>query len=144
MQISSLLRTKGSSVATIEPHATLRDVVARLAEHGIGALVVSEDGERIAGIVSERDIVRALYREGPDVLDATVATVMTAEVHTCQPGDTVDSLMAVMTDHRVRHVPVVVDERIAGIVSIGDVVKSRIGELESENSAIIGYIQTGR
>ncbi len=144
MRISSLLTAKGSFVATVDPLATVNDVVARLAEHGVGALVVSEDGEHITGIVSERDVVRALHARGAAALDDVVADVMTAEVRTCSPNDTIDELMALMTQHRVRHVPVVVDDCVAGIVSIGDVVKSRIGELESENASIIEYIQTGR
>jgi CBS domain-containing protein len=144
VRISSLLQAKGGSVATIAPQRTVRDVVAELARHGIGALVVTEDGERIIGIVSERDVVRALHQRGATVLDDDVASVMTAEVRTCAPDDSVHSLMATMTEHRVRHVPVVVEGVLSGIVSIGDVVKQRIGELESENSAIIEYIQTGR
>ena len=122
----------------------MSDVVAELAARGVGALVVTEDGEHIAGIVSERDIVRALHGRGAEVLAEPVRSVMTVEVFTCQSSDTIDGLMALMTDKRVRHVPVVADGKLAGIVSIGDVVKSRIGELESENSAIIEYIQTGR
>jgi CBS domain-containing protein len=144
MRISSLLHTKGSFVATIEPGASVADVIDRLAEHGIGALVVSEDGEHITGIVSERDVVRRLRVDGVRVLDAKVDDIMTAEVHTCAPDAEVDSLMALMTDHRVRHVPVVVDGKLAGIVSIGDVVKQRIGELERENGALVEYITTGR
>jgi CBS domain-containing protein len=143
-RISSVLAAKGAAVATVEPSASVRDVLAGLARHGVGALVVSTDGRSITGIVSERDVVRALHEQGLDVLDAAVADLMTTAVHTCTPGDTVDELMQLMTEQRVRHVPVVVDGALAGIVSIGDVVKSRIGELVHENSALHEYITTGR
>lgn len=142
--IAILLQAKGAFVATIGPEATVGDVVAELGARGVGALVVTEDGEHIAGIVSERDVVRALHARGADVLAEPVRTVMTVDVYTCEGTDTTDGLMALMTERRVRHIPVVADGRLVGIVSIGDVVKSRIGELESENSAIIEYIQTGR
>jgi CBS domain-containing protein len=144
VRITSLLQMKGSEVATIAPDLTVEASLAVLAELGIGALVVSEDGVHIDGIISERDIVRALHRRGVSALGEPVSAVMTTAVHTCAPGESVDSLMALMTDRRIRHVPVVVDGALAGIVSIGDVVKSRIGELEQENTAIIEYIQTGR
>jgi len=142
--ISILLQAKGSSVATIRPDATVGDVVEGLAANRVGALVVTEDGEHITGIVSERDVVRAIHARGAGVLAEPVRAVMTADVYTCERGHTIDALMALMTEHRIRHVPVLEDGKLAGIVSIGDVVKSRIGELESENSAIIEYIQTGR
>ena len=142
--IGILLQAKGTSVATIRPDASIGDVVEGLAANGVGALVVTEDGEHIVGIVSERDVVRALHARGAGVLAEPVRAVMTAEVRTCERSDTTDGLMALMTEHRIRHVPVVAEGKLAGIVSIGDVVKSRIGELESENSAIIEYIQTGR
>ena|SRR6478672_4144327 len=144
MRISGLLRAKGDFVATIPPDATLVQVLAGLADHGVGALVVTEDAKRILGIVSERDIARALHRDGTAALDRPVRDVMTAEVRTCKPDDTVDSLMALMTERRIRHVPVVVDGDLAGIVSIGDVVKHRVHELEGENTALVEYIQSGR
>jgi CBS domain-containing protein len=144
VRISGLLRDKGDFVATIAPEATVTEVLAALAEHGVGALVVTADSVSIAGIVSERDIVRALHHRGIAILNETVATVMTAEVHTCSPDATVDSLMAVMTERRIRHVPVAVDGALAGIVSIGDVVKHRVHDLEDENSKLVEYIQTGR
>jgi CBS domain-containing protein len=144
MRISGLLREKGEFVATVAPGATIVDVLNGLAEHGVGALVVTEDAKRILGIVSERDIARALQREGAAALDRPVTDVMTAEVRTCRPDDTVDSLMALMTERRIRHVPVVVDGELAGIVSIGDVVKHRVHELEHENTALVEYIQSGR
>ncbi|MBK9178024.1 MAG: CBS domain-containing protein [Acidimicrobiales bacterium] len=140
MQVTRLLRGKGTYVFTVSSDAVVREVVANLTLHGVGALVVSDDGRSIAGIVSERDVVRRLHEEGPAILDARVADIMTTEVHTCSPDDDVEQLMALMTEQRVRHVPVVVEGELAGIVSIGDVVKSRIGELESERKALVEYI----
>ena len=140
MQISSLLTAKGSSVVTIGPTATVAEAVAELEHHGIGALVVSTDGSSIEGIVSERDVVRALGHVGGAVLDHPVRSIMTAKVLTCSPEQTVESLMSIMTDHRVRHVPVVVDGALQGLVSIGDVVKSRIGELEKDRQELVEYI----
>ena len=144
MRISGLLREKGDFVATVLPGTTVREVLAGLAEHGVGALVVTGDGQHIDGIVSERDIVRALHHRGTPVLDEEVTAVMTAEVATCAPDAEVDSLMAVMTERRIRHVPVVADDALIGIVSIGDVVKHRVHELEHENLALVEYIQSGR
>ena len=109
----------------------------------IGCLVTG-DGHRIDGIVSERDIARALHRIGIEVLNQPVTEVMTAEVSTCEPDADVDALMRLMTERRIRHVPVVVDGVLAGIVSIGDVVKHRVHDLEHENSALVEYIQSGR
>jgi CBS domain-containing protein len=144
MRISMLLQAKGSEVSTVSPGATVGDVVGRLAEHGIGALVVSDDGVTILGIVSERDVVRRLHEHGAGVLDRTVAEVMTADVYTCGPEDAIEDLMALMTDRRVRHVPVVEDGRLVGIVSIGDLVKNRLKELETERTTLLDYIHTGR
>jgi CBS domain-containing protein len=140
VRISSLLEQKGSSVVSISKEATVRDAVASLERHGIGALVVSDDGAHIDGIVSERDIVRALGHHGGDLLDHPVHTIMTPNVVTCSPEHEVESLMATMTDHRVRHVPVVVDGKLHGLVSIGDVVKTRIGELEKDRQELVEYI----
>jgi CBS domain-containing protein len=139
MRINEILHGKGAEVVTITPEATVRELVALLARHNIGALVVSEDGTTVAGIVSERDVVRSLHTdESP--LDAPVSAIMTAEVLSCQPQDSVNELMRLMTDHRVRHVPVVVDGSLTGIVSIGDVVKSRMGELEFERDQLNKYV----
>ena len=140
MQISSLLTAKGASVVTIAPTATVAEAVAELERHAIGALVVSADGVHIDGILSERDVVRALGHAGAALLDDPVRTIMTAEVLTCSPENDVESLMSVMTDNRVRHVPVVVDGALQGLVSIGDVVKSRIGELEKDRQELVEYI----
>jgi CBS domain-containing protein len=139
MRISEILRRKGGNVVTIDPNASVRELLDRLATYNIGAIVVSTDGTTIEGIVSERDIVRRLVG-GTRVLDARVGTIMTGTVQTCTPDDTVDQLMLLMTQQRFRHVPVVTDGRLSGLVSIGDVVKSRIGELEFEREQLEHYI----
>ncbi|HZE34426.1 MAG TPA: CBS domain-containing protein [Actinoallomurus sp.] len=140
MRISEILRSKGGEVATIEPDAKVRQLLALLAEHNIGAVVVSTDGTTIEGIASERDVVRRLNERGAGLLDAPVSAIMTVTVRTCAPGDKVEDLRATMTEHRIRHVPVVRDEKLVGIVSIGDVVKSAIAELETEREQLVDYI----
>jgi CBS domain-containing protein len=142
VRISHLLRRKGSVVATVEPSASIRSALALLAEKGIGALVVSSDGRGIDGIVSERDVARGLHERGAELLAQPVSSVMTTHVHACPPEATVDTLARTMTDHRVRHVPVVADGALVGIVSIGDVVKARLDELEAERQQLVDYIQT--
>lgn len=144
MRIATLLHDKGAAVTTIRPEATIVEALSTLTSLGIGALVVSTDGHDILGIISERDVVRELDRRGAALLDLRVADVMTTEVFVCGPAATVDELMAIMTDRRVRHVPVVEDGGLAGIVSIGDVVKSQISELQRERAALYEYITTGR
>jgi len=142
MRIADVLRTKGSAVATVEPRATVGELLTALAEHNIGAMVVvGPDG--IAGIVSERDVVRQLHERGADLLAAAVEEIMTADVFTCSPQDTVDSLTVQMTERRIRHVPVVSDDGLVGIVSIGDVVKSRISQLEEGRNQLEAYITQG-
>ncbi|MFC6082899.1 CBS domain-containing protein [Sphaerisporangium aureirubrum] len=140
MLISSILRRKGGAVVTVPPQSTVTDLLALLSEQNIGAVVVSEDGESIAGIVSERDVVRHLYQSGPAVLTKPVSAIMTATVRTCGPDANVEDLRHIMTDHRIRHVPVVDEGHLAGIVSIGDVVKSAIEELEAEKAHLVGYL----
>jgi CBS domain-containing protein len=141
VQVDTILVRKGSDVAVIPPGASLGEAVTALTERGIGAIVVSVDGRRIDGILSERDVVRRLALDGPDALEMTVARAMTREVRTCRRDDTVEHLMREMTHHRFRHLPVVeVDDTLCGIVSIGDVVKFRLGELETENQALFDYI----
>jgi CBS domain-containing protein len=142
VQISQLLRHKGHEVATIDGSETVRAALGVLADKGIGALVVSSDGRRIDGIVSERDVARGLHTHGADLLAEPVSSVMTAQVHTCSPHMSVHDLARTMTDHRVRHVPVVDDDALVGIVSIGDVVKARLDELEEERRQLVDYIQT--
>jgi CBS domain-containing protein len=145
MRIRDVLTSKsGGEVITIGPEATVRELLGLLAEHNVGAVVVSEDGEGVDGIVSERDIVRRLA-ESDAVLDGAVSAIMTSDVQTCEPDVPVDDLRKLMTERRIRHVPVVTDGgRMAGIISIGDVVKSRIDELEADRDQLIGYIQSGR
>ncbi len=139
MQVASILTVKGADVATITPESTIGDAVTALHHHRIGALVVSPDGRRVVGIVSERDIVRRLATD-PDVMTVPVSHVMTANVHTCAPDDEVEQLMVLMTGHRIRHVPVVVDGVLSGIVSIGDVVKHRVTQLVNENQVLYEYM----
>ena len=140
MKINDVVHGKSSrDVVTISPDATVRDLIALLAEHNVGALVVSDDGERVTGIVSERDVVRRLHSDG-GVLDRQVSEIMTSDVRTCGGDDKLTDLMQTMTEHRIRHVPVVADGRLTGIISIGDVVKNRIGELEFERDQLDSYV----
>jgi CBS domain-containing protein len=145
MRISDVLRGKGNEVATIGPAATVSDLVTALGERNIGAVVVVEDGvaSPVVGIVSERDVVRRLRDRGGDLLTARVEEIMTRDVLTCSPEDTVDHLAEVMTERRIRHMPVLRDGRLVGIVSIGDVVKSRISQLESDREQLESYIVHG-
>jgi CBS domain-containing protein len=140
MRISDLLRVKGTQVVTVPPDTTVRRLAAVLAEHRIGAVVVSGDGVSVDGIVSERDIVRALALRGAAVMSEQVTGIYTADVHTVTPETELDDVARMMTERRVRHAPVTVDGSLRGIVSIGDVVKSRIGELETERAALTDYI----
>lgn len=142
MRIADVLRGKGDAVVTINPEATVAELLAGLAEHNIGAMVVAgPDG--LKGIVSERDVVRQLHAHGASLLSQPVEKIMTSMVSTCSKSDTVDSLTLLMTEHRVRHVPVLEDGNLIGIVSIGDVVKTRMEELESEHEQLQSYITQG-
>jgi CBS domain-containing protein len=144
MRIHQVLAAKAiKDVLTITPDATVRELLRMLTEHNVGALVVSADGTSVDGIVSERDVVRNLH-DHEALLDATVSTIMTAEVRTCNRDDAVNDLMLVMTEHRVRHLPVVEDGRLTGIISIGDVVKSRMSELEFERDQLDKYVHTAQ
>jgi CBS domain-containing protein len=143
MRISDLLRQKGTAVATIAPTATVRQLVTALREHNIGAAVVTTDGDAVVGIVSERDVVRKLDERGADLLGARVSEIMTRDVLTCGPDDTVDSLAETMTERRIRHMPVLEHGHLAGIVSIGDVVKSHIRQLETDRQQLESYILHG-
>jgi CBS domain-containing protein len=138
--LTDVLRTKGGEVVTVPPDTDVAGLLALLADKGIGAAVVSSDGAHVEGIVSERDVVRALAARGDAVLHQPVRDICTTEVHTCLPDARIDDLMRVMTERRIRHVPVVTDGVLRGIVSIGDVVKHRMGELEQEKDALSSYI----
>lgn len=140
MHIVDILEAKGSTVATIHGDATVGDAVAELARRSIGALVVTADGLHIDGIVSERDIVRLLHRDHRSLTDQPVRQIMSSPVHTCRPSDEVEAVMATMTNRRVRHLPVIRDDVLVGLVSIGDVVKSRIRELEDDHKILVEYI----
>jgi CBS domain-containing protein len=142
MTVKSILSSKGRDVATIEPTATLEAAIALLAQRRIGALVVLGPERRVIGILSERDIVRVLAAQGAAALAAPLAQVMTRKVSTCSECDTVSIIMEQMTAGKFRHVPVLDQERLVGIVSIGDVVKHRLGEMEREQEALRDYIQT--
>ncbi|WNV83635.1 CBS domain-containing protein [Umezawaea sp. Da 62-37] len=142
MKIADVLRTKGSAVATVEPRTPVGELLAGLARHNVGAMVVvGPDG--IAGIVSERDVVRKLHERGAELLAAPVSEIMTKMVFSCDPQDTVDSLTVQMTERRIRHVPVLADGVLVGIVSIGDVVKSHISQLEESHNQLQAYIAQG-
>jgi CBS domain-containing protein len=140
MRISDVLRVKGTQVITVTLDTKVRRLVAVLAEHRIGAVVVSHDGAAVDGIVSERDIVRALDQRGAAVMSEPVTAIYTAQVHTVTPQTPIEEVMRMMTERRVRHAPVVADGRLQGIVSIGDVVKIRMDELETERTALADYI----
>jgi CBS domain-containing protein len=143
MRIADVLRNKGASVATITPETSVSGLLTELTVHNIGAMVVmSPDG--LVGIVSERDVVRKLHELGAEILKRPVSEIMTTLVATCAPGDSVDSLSALMTTNRVRHVPVMDNGRLAGIVSIGDVVKTRMEELEAKHEQLQAYITQSR
>jgi CBS domain-containing protein len=145
MLVNDILERKGRDVATVGPDDPVSTAVERLRHWGVGALVVTADGISIDGIVSERDIVRSLGREPePALLDQPTRAIMTAEVITCSPTDRVERLMSMMTGRRIRHLPVTIDDRLHGIISIGDVVKSRLEELENEARALEQYIHHGR
>jgi CBS domain-containing protein len=141
--VDQILAAKGRTVATVAPDATVTDAVRMLAEKNLGALVVSADGSTVDGIVSERDIVRCLATE-PRVLERRVDELMVRDVATCDGRTHIEELMNTMTEGRFRHVPVLDDGRLGGIVSIGDVVKARIDELATETQQLVGYIQNGR
>jgi CBS domain-containing protein len=140
MRISDVLRVKGAQVVTVTPDTTVQRLLAVLAEHRIGAVVVSADGTSVDGIVSERDIVRALALRGTAVMSEAVTAIYTADVHTVTPQTELEEVARMMTERRIRHAPVTVDGSLRGIVSIGDVVKTRIGELETERAALTDYI----
>lgn len=141
MKIADIVRAKGDKVVTVRSDNTVRDLLDLLAEHRIGAVVVSDDdGQSVGGIVSERDIVRHLQSTGADILGGPVSAIMTREVFTCTHDLQLADLETTMTERRIRHVPIVEDGRLRAIVSIGDVVKHRISDLQSERDHLVGYI----
>jgi CBS domain-containing protein len=145
MNIESILAGKGRAVSTIRPDATIAEAVRRMREERIGALVVSEDGRRIAGIISDRGIMNTIADRGVEVMNERVPSAMTAEVFTCAPEDHVSTIMAAMTNRRIRHIPVVDKEGLlCGIISIGDVVKHRMDEIQGEADAMREYISGTR
>ena len=140
MRIRDIIGTKDiQGVVTISPDATVRELLGQLAERNIGALVVSREGQQVEGIVSERDVVRRL-NDDEAVLDAAVSTIMTTTVHTCPPEADLDAVMTEMTERRIRHVPVVGDDGLCGLVSIGDVVKHKISALQFERDQLDSYV----
>ena len=140
MRIRDVVAAKNDQkVVTVSPDATVRDLLGLLAEHNVGALVVSADGESVVGIVSERDVVRRLHSD-TELLSATVESIMTGDVRTCSPGDELDDLMSLMSQRRIRHVPVCDGDRLVGIVSIGDVVKHKIDALQFERDQLDSYV----
>ena len=140
MKVQAMLSAKGNEVATTLPETVISTVIRMLKLEGVGALVVSEDGDHVAGIISERDVVRGLAEHGAELLDMQVADLMTRNVKTCSPEDDLKHLMTEMTRSRIRHLPVTEDGRLCGIVSIGDVVKTRLDELETETNVLRDYI----
>jgi CBS domain-containing protein len=140
MNVNAILKSKGTKVVTVRPEATVAALTERLRVEGIGALVVSEDGKTIAGIVSERDIVRGLAEHGAAVLERKVADIMHRDVVTLTGDEDIGAVMGKMTHHRIRHLPVVENGKLCGIISIGDAVKHRLDELELEASAMRHYI----
>ncbi len=143
MRIADILRSKGATVATVTETTTVTGLLAELVMHNIGAMVVVGPDGGVVGIVSERDVVRKLHDHGPDLLRSAVADIMSKVVVTCTPDDQIDDLSALMTNNRVRHVPVMQAGRLAGIVSIGDVVKNRMDELQAEQQHLQAYITQG-
>ena len=142
MTVARILSQKGRTVVTVQPHRTLAEAAALLTEKGIGALVVSDAGQTVLGMLSERDIIRAVVRGGGAALEAPVSRHMTEQVVTCTRATAVDEVMEMMTDGRFRHVPVLEDGGLVGLVSIGDVVKHRIASVEAEHQALREYIAT--
>jgi CBS domain-containing protein len=140
MNVEAILRAKGTNVVTVRPQASIGEAAALLKRRAIGALVVSGDGRTVEGILSERDIVHALVDHGAGLLDRPVSSLMTRRVVTCTPPDSISDLMGEMTERRIRHIPVLKDGALCGIISIGDVVKSRLDEVEWEANSLRSFI----
>ena len=140
MKVARILQRKSGEIASVDPGRTIPDVVSTLCERDIGAVIVLDQGGRMAGILSERDIVRALDIHGPDLSGLTAGDLMTTEVSHCEPGQDINDVMRSMTEGRFRHMPVLDDDRLVGVISIGDAVRARIEELEREREALQHYI----
>jgi len=140
MKVQAMLAQKGDKIITVRPDATIETAIRLLKMEGIGALVVSDDGRHVQGILSERDVVRGLVTHGSELLQMHVADLMTRAVKTCTPADDVKNVMSEMTRSRIRHLPVVEGDKLVGIISLGDVVKNRLGELETETTVLRDYI----
>ena len=140
MIIASILQSKGSEVSTVPPNEKISVVVETLKRQGIGSLILCDESSKILGIISERDIIGAIAERGPEVLDLPVGEIATRTVQTCRPDDSIEKVMAIMTKWRIRHLPVVGNEGLSGIVSIGDVVKFRLEEIASEADALRSYM----
>ncbi len=143
MNVATILKAKGQAVSTARPDASLLDIAAKLAAKKIGAIVVVGDNGHVAGIISERDIIRAIAARGADALSAPISEVMTRDIVSCRENTTLDDIMSTMTQGRFRHLPVIEDGALVGIVSIGDVVKNHIAEVELEVTAMRSYLATG-
>ncbi len=143
MNVATILGNKGGEVVSANTDASLLDIAKTLREHSIGCIVVSDGKDGIAGIVSERDLVRAIATSGTDILKSPVSRIMTKKVVSCRKSDTIHTIMAAMTDGRFRHMPVMEDNKLIGVISIGDVVRLRIAEAELEAAAMRDYIATG-
>ena len=141
MRIANVLRAKGSVVATVTPDTSVAGVLAVMAEHSVGAVVVVHDGA-VVGMVWERDVIRHLHQRGISLVEAPISEIMNPEVVSCVLTDEVDGILRTMTDRRIRHLPVMVGNELSGIVSMGDLVKARIGELEAERGYLQSYITT--
>ena len=142
MKVEQILGSKGADVVAVSASALISEAVNVLGERNIGAVIVTDGGGRVSGILSERDIVRRLRRDGPATLDARVAECMTPNPYTCAPETEVDEVMTHMTDKRIRHMPVMQEDRLVGVVSIGDVVKRKIEQIEREAEALKEYISS--
>lgn len=143
MYVESILKTKGSEVIAVAPTDTVAVAIEVLNDKGIGAVLARDPSDKIVGIISERDIVRGIARAKGSCLDMKVSDLMTSPVISCQPNDSIDKIMQLMTDRRIRHLPVMQEDKLLGIISIGDVVKRRISEIEHETEALRNYIATG-
>ena len=141
MNVTSILLKKGYGAATVEPDTKISDAVLRMQIRNIGALIVSEDRHDVGGLISERDIIFSLADFGAEILEFPVRVFMTKNIITCQPHHLITDVMAIMTDNHIRHVPVVEPSRILGIVSIGDIIKSRVDELQAESDEMVRYIR---